>query len=56
MAVIRKYFFCSVTHPVPHYEEGHFIKEAGEPIQFMLNPKNGKLGPGQVYIIAQAAD
>ena len=47
-------FSCSLTHPVPHYGEGHFIKEAGEPMKFILQPQNEKLGPGQVYIISQA--
>ncbi|NLQ18396.1 OmpA family protein [Marinomonas sp. M1K-6] len=49
-------FSCSLTHPVPHYGEGHFIKEAGEPMKFILQPQNEKLGPGQVYIISQAPD
>ncbi|MCB5161277.1 flagellar protein MotY [Marinomonas algarum] len=49
-------FSCSLTHPVPHYGEGHFIKEAGEPMKFVLQPQNEKLGPGQVYIISQAPD
>ncbi len=49
-------FSCSLTHPVPHYGEGHFIKEAGEPMKFVLQPTNEKLGPGQVYIISQAPD
>lgn len=47
-------FSCSLTHPVRHYGEGHFIKEAGEPMKFVLQPQNEKLGPGQVYIISQA--
>ncbi|MEL0614719.1 flagellar protein MotY [Marinomonas arenicola] len=47
-------FSCSLTHPVPNYGEGHFIKEAGEPMKFVLKPENEKLGPGQVYIISQA--
>lgn len=47
-------FSCSLTHPVPHYGEGRFIKEAGEPMKFVLQPRNEKLGPGQVYIISQA--
>lgn len=47
-------FSCSLTHPVPHYGEGHFIKEAGEPMKFILQPRNEKIGPGQVYIISQA--
>jgi outer membrane protein OmpA-like peptidoglycan-associated protein len=41
---------------VPNYGEGHFIKEAGEPMKFILQPQNEKLGPGQVYIISQAPD
>lgn len=49
-------FSCSLTHPVPNYGEGHFIKEAGEPMKFVLKPKNEKLGPGQVYIISQAPE
>lgn len=49
-------FSCSLTHPVPNYGEGHFIKEAGEPMKFILQPQNEKLGPGQVYIISQAPD
>ncbi|WP_394179832.1 OmpA family protein [Marinomonas posidonica] len=49
-------FSCSLTHPVPHYGEGQFIKEAGEPMKFVLQPRNEKLGPGQVYIISQAPD
>ncbi|REG86617.1 flagellar protein MotY [Marinomonas pollencensis] len=47
-------FSCSLTHPVPNYGEGHFIKEAGEPMKFVLKPENEKMGPGQVYIISQA--
>ncbi|GAB3481937.1 flagellar protein MotY [Marinomonas epiphytica] len=47
-------FSCSLTHPVENYGEGHFIKEAGEPMKFVLQPKNEKMGPGQVYIISQA--
>lgn len=47
-------FSCSLTHPVPNYGEGHFIKKAGEPMKFVLQPENEKLGPGQVYIISQA--
>ncbi|BFM51347.1 flagellar protein MotY [Marinomonas sp. THO17] len=47
-------FSCSLTHPVAHYGEGQFIKEAGEPMKFVLQPRNEKLGPGQVYIISQA--
>jgi sodium-type flagellar protein MotY len=47
-------FSCSLTHPVPHYGEGHFIKEAGEPMKFILKPENEKMGPGNVYIISQA--
>lgn len=47
-------FSCSLTHPVPHYGVGHFIKEAGEPMKFVLKPENEKLGPGQVYILSQA--
>ncbi|MEO9655100.1 flagellar protein MotY [Marinomonas sp.] len=49
-------FSCSLTHPVPNYGEGHFIKEAGEPMKFVLQPQNEKLGPGQVYIISQAPE
>lgn len=49
-------FSCSLTHPVPNYGEGQFIKEAGEPMKFILQPKNEKLGPGQVYIISQAPE
>lgn len=49
-------FSCSLTHPVPNYGEGHFIKEAGEPMKFILQPRNEKLGPGQVYILSQAPD
>ncbi|MBJ7537371.1 flagellar protein MotY [Marinomonas transparens] len=47
-------FSCRLTHPVPHYGEGRFIKEAGEPMKFVLQPHNEKLGPGQVYIISKA--
>ncbi len=47
-------FSCSLTHPVPHYGEGHFIKEAGEPMKFVLKPENEKMGPGDIYIISQA--
>ncbi|WP_254723868.1 flagellar protein MotY [Marinomonas spartinae] len=49
-------FSCSLSHPVPHYGVGHFIKEAGEPMKFVLKPNNEKLGPGQVYIISQAPE
>lgn len=49
-------FSCSLIHPVPHYGEGHFIKEAGEPMKFILKPENEKMGPGNVYIISQAPD
>ncbi|TDO98997.1 flagellar protein MotY [Marinomonas balearica] len=48
-------FSCSLTHPVPHFGMGHFIKEAGEPMKFMLKPNNEKIGPGKVFIITQAA-
>lgn len=47
-------FSCQLVHPVPHYGEGQFIKNAGEPMKFILQPFNEKLGPGQVYIISQA--
>ncbi|MFD1382363.1 OmpA family protein [Rhodanobacter aciditrophus] len=47
-------FACKLVHPVPHFGEGEFIKEAGEPMKFILHPENEKLGPGQVFIISQA--
>lgn len=47
-------FSCSLSHPIMYYGEGHFIKNAGEPMKFILNPGNEKLGPGNVYIISQA--
>ena len=47
-------FECKLVHPVPHFGEGEFIKEAGEPMKFVLHPENEKLGPGQVFIISQA--
>ncbi|TBR44855.1 OmpA family protein [Marinomonas agarivorans] len=49
-------FSCSLRHPIPHYGEGHFIKNAGEPMKFILDPGNEKLGPGRLYIISQAPD
>ena len=47
-------FSCSLIHPIPNYGEGQFIKEAGEPMKFILQPNNEKMGPGKVYIISQA--
>lgn len=47
-------FACTLKHPIPHFGEGEFTKEAGEPMKFVLHPQNEKLGPGQVYIISQA--
>lgn len=49
-------FSCSLRHPIPHYGEGHFIKNAGEPMKFILDPGNEKLGPGRLHIISQAPD
>lgn len=47
-------FSCSLRHPIPHYGEGNFIKNAGEPMKFILDPSNEKLGPGRLHIISQA--
>ena len=47
-------FACTLEHPIPHFGVGEFIKEAGEPMKFVLQPHNEKMGPGQVYIISQA--
>jgi len=47
-------FSCSLRHPIQHYGEGNFIKNAGEPMKFILDPGNEKLGPGKLYIISQA--
>ncbi len=47
-------FECTLAHPIPHFGIGEFIKEAGEPMKFVLHPQNEKIGPGQVYIISQA--
>ena len=47
-------FACTLTHPIAHFGLGEFIKEAGEPMKFVLHPENEKIGPGQVYIISQA--
>lgn len=47
-------FACTLRHRIPHFGEGEFIKEAGEPMKFILNPENEKMGPGQVFILAQA--
>ncbi|WP_239090331.1 flagellar protein MotY [Marinomonas ostreistagni] len=47
-------FACTLSHPIPHFGQSEFIKEAGEPMKFVLHPNNEKIGPGQVYIISQA--
>lgn len=47
-------FACSLTHPIPHFGLGEFVKEAGEPMKFVLFPENEKIGPGKVYIVSQA--
>lgn len=49
-------FSCSLRHPIAHYGEGHFIKNAGEPMKFVLDPGNEKLGPGKLRIISQAPE
>lgn len=47
-------FACTLAHPIPHFGQSEFIKEAGEPMKFVLHPNNEKIGPGKVYIISQA--